>query len=319
MRSKQSLKVLQGWLRTLRAKAITAADPLLMHAVYRFFYQTDIEDEEGPQEFEISEEEFSATQGEDKGGHPQIGTYTVRVFRREEDGGTLMFEQSGDYVQMSPASPFNALMQQQDPGLMLGRSVAASFQLSLQNAHASEARERNKALLAEEREAKVKEENRNFHDAINELRKQIHATELERDEANFQREQAEQREKAKTEELEAIRSRGGELAPVADQAVKSFFDRFLEQFGMVPVAQEREAFDAACDAVAVSLMRPENLGRTLELVHQGVLEWIPVAVLIAAAYGVNPGKRPPPSTWRPPMPEDDAEDNDDDSEAARQH
>ena len=137
-RYKKSLPTLRAWLAKYRKSAALSGEPKVAEATYEFFYQGP--DMEEP--LEITEEEFNASPGEDK-GHPRVGTYIVEVWSKPDDGDEeqreCLHRETGDWNGADVAS-FQE--REQDSSGMAGamRAIGASYRQNTSDLHAEIAR-----------------------------------------------------------------------------------------------------------------------------------------------------------------------------------
>ena len=279
---------LREWLKSYRATAKQRANMRVINAQFIFLFQGNADDDL-PEH--ITEEDFLAVPGEGK-DHPQPGIYTVKVVTDDstDDNEEIITEKSAEWK--TPTTDNSPLASDS--------SVLKGYQWQLDQARVDVTRAKKDTREAEERARVARDELQSTADALNSKNRELVMAQIERDEANYQRELADRREAATTAELEAFKARGEELAPVAREVTAVLVDRAIEQFGFEPVAQKREMFDRMQEEICIDLMT--NLENTLALVRHGILRWDPVRMMIFRAYGIDAGETCPPVGWAPPPP-----------------
>lgn len=287
--AKKNLAKLRSWLKEFKAKAALGEDPSLFHVEYLYFFTAPGDGEE-PEE--IEELDLFAT-SHDERGHPMPGVYTVKIVNKET--GEIIRESEGTWREAKEVSHDEEDKEKRanDPA-----GIARGAKIQIENSVYDIQRYRKAAVEAEEKLENNRRKLDEYVDAQLELKQRISQLTQERDEAIVQRKNAEDREQAREIELEAFKSAGGELAPLAEGAVSRFVDRAAEILELHNPALHREAFQFAQEDVASDLLA--NLPVMIGLVHEGVLKWPSVRMIIFSGLAVDPGPEVVPVEWEPP-------------------
>lgn len=305
--ARRSLNALRKFVRDMKARAMAKGPTEIANAKWVFLYRPVDDAENEP--IEITEGDFN---GEDGSGHPRPGVYSARAV--DPDTGEVVVDDLTGEWHGDVKDPSSSEVQEGNPLALQLAALTKSTTHLLEQHRLAESRADRRAAQAEAREEEVRKRLQATLDANTVLQEGEHNAKLGEARAVRDAETFKAERDAAIADLEEIKQKGGEWAPMGDALGYKLYKLACDHFDEPPKAFDKEAIEEAATDVAAKLLEfitIEHNGQQRRVIlglwlhYMMGFPWAPLRVLFFTMWDVN-FVEAPPVDWQPPAAEPSA-------------